>query len=76
MATQTDSVSGKKRTVAQDKGISERAYSLFLSRGGEHGRDLDDWLVAESEMQARSASATKPRVNGTGKKASSPQSRL
>jgi hypothetical protein len=34
--------------------IAQRAYELFMARGGVHGNDLDDWLVAESElMRAR-----------------------
>ena len=32
--------------------IAKRAHEIFESRGGEHGRDLDDWLVAEREVQA------------------------
>ena len=27
--------------------VARRAYELFLARGGEHGRDMDDWLEAE-----------------------------
>ena len=30
--------------------VSRRAYDLFLARGGEHGRDLDDWTQAEREL--------------------------
>jgi len=30
--------------------IASRAYGLFLQRGGEHGRDLDDWLLARREL--------------------------
>jgi Protein of unknown function (DUF2934) len=30
--------------------IAERAYELFMARGGTHGNDLDDWLRAESEL--------------------------
>jgi DUF2934 family protein len=30
--------------------IAKRAYELFLARGGENGRDLDDWLQAEREL--------------------------
>lgn len=30
--------------------IRFRAYELFEKRGGEHGRDLDDWLQAEVEL--------------------------
>ena len=32
--------------------ISMRAYEIYQSRGGEHGRDLDDWLQAENEVLA------------------------
>jgi hypothetical protein len=30
--------------------IANRAYEVFLARGGEHGRALDDWLKAEEEV--------------------------
>jgi len=30
--------------------IAERAYALFLERGGGHGRDVEDWLDAEREL--------------------------
>ena len=30
--------------------IARRAYELFLQRGAEHGRDLEDWLTAEREL--------------------------
>jgi hypothetical protein len=30
--------------------IARRAYELFLQRGGEHGRDWEDWLTAEREL--------------------------
>jgi HSP20 family molecular chaperone IbpA len=30
--------------------IARRAHELFEARGREHGRDLEDWLQAESEM--------------------------
>lgn len=32
--------------------IGERAYARFEARGGEHGRDLEDWLEAEREEAA------------------------
>jgi hypothetical protein len=32
--------------------IARRAYDLFVERGCEPGRDLDDWLRAESELTA------------------------
>ena len=31
--------------------IEKRAYEHFLARGCEHGRDVEDWLAAEQELQ-------------------------
>jgi Protein of unknown function (DUF2934) len=30
--------------------VAQRAYELYLSRGGADGRDQDDWFIAEQEM--------------------------
>jgi Protein of unknown function (DUF2934) len=30
--------------------VALRAYELFLARGGQHGRDIEDWLEAEREI--------------------------
>jgi hypothetical protein len=30
--------------------IEFRAYQIYLDRGGEHGRDVEDWLQAEREL--------------------------
>jgi hypothetical protein len=32
--------------------ISTRAYDIYLNRGAEPGRDLEDWLQAENEVLA------------------------
>lgn len=32
--------------------IRDRAYQLYLNRGGEHGQALSDWLEAERELLA------------------------
>jgi hypothetical protein len=31
--------------------IRGRAYQIYLERGEQPGRDLDDWLQAERELQ-------------------------
>lgn len=31
--------------------IALRAFELYCARGGQHGRDLEDWLQAERELQ-------------------------
>ena len=33
--------------------IALRAYLLFMERGGEHGRDLEDWLAAERQLSGQ-----------------------
>jgi len=35
--------------------IAQRAYEIFLARGGGPGHDLDDWLQAESELLRENA---------------------
>jgi hypothetical protein len=43
----------KNSDVAQDSDVKERirtrAYELYEQRGGDKGRELDDWLQAEAE---------------------------
>lgn len=41
--------SPERRTV-DDTAIAQRAYEIYESRGGVHGRDVDDWLQAEREV--------------------------
>ncbi len=30
--------------------IALRAHELYLQRGGEHGKDVEDWVRAEKEL--------------------------
>ena len=30
--------------------VAQRAYELYLARGGADGQDFDDWLAAEREL--------------------------
>jgi hypothetical protein len=32
--------------------IARRAYELFLERGGAHGQDWQDWLIAERQLSS------------------------
>lgn len=32
--------------------IAQRAHEIYERRGGAHGKDLDDWLQAEREIDA------------------------
>jgi len=31
--------------------VAKRAYDLYLSRGGWHGADFDDWIEAERQLK-------------------------
>lgn len=31
--------------------VAKLAYELYLSRGGDHGHDLEDWLEAERQLR-------------------------
>jgi hypothetical protein len=33
--------------------IRLRAYEIFRTRGGVHGNDQDDWLLAEHELKQK-----------------------
>jgi hypothetical protein len=33
--------------------IAAEAYAIYQARGGEHGRDQDDWLEAERRLNER-----------------------
>jgi hypothetical protein len=33
--------------------IRARAYQKYLERGGDHGRDLEDWMKAEMELKGK-----------------------
>lgn len=36
---------------ASEEAIRNRANEIYKQRGGEHGRDWDDWLQAERELR-------------------------
>jgi Protein of unknown function (DUF2934) len=38
---------------ARDEEIRRRAYLIYLERGEQPGRELDDWLQAERELERR-----------------------
>ncbi len=48
-----------KKTNKSKLTVAEKAYYKYLERGGEHGRDLDDWLAAEQEEKGAKAPAKK-----------------
>jgi hypothetical protein len=49
-ATQADAAETKAPDSARHQEIRIRAYEIYLERGDQPGRDLDDWLQAEREL--------------------------
>ena len=50
--TEVESQEGPAQNLERDQKIRSRAYARYLDRGQEAGHDLDDWLQAESEIDA------------------------
>ena len=45
----------RPRVTAQERYdlIAMTAYFLYTQRGGQHGKDIDDWVTAEAQVAAR-----------------------
>jgi hypothetical protein len=41
--------------------INHRAYALYLMRGCEQGRDVEDWFRAEQELSDESGGRPRPK---------------
>jgi hypothetical protein len=50
-ATQAETGEIPVGSSAVDEEIRLRAYEIYLERGGQLGRELDDWLQAERELE-------------------------
>ena len=48
-ATQSETGEVPVGNSARDEEIRRRAYEVYLERGEQPGRELDDWLQAERE---------------------------
>jgi hypothetical protein len=61
----------KQRELSTEE-IARRAHELYVQRGGEHGKDVEDWIAAEKDLtdklvmeaaKARAAQASRQAVN-------------
>ncbi|MEO8260840.1 MAG: DUF2934 domain-containing protein [Acidobacteriota bacterium] len=52
--TQIMPASESADTAGSTDSVALLAYQLFLACGATHGHDLDDWLMAESQLRAGS----------------------
>jgi hypothetical protein len=44
--------------------IEFRAFQIYLHRGGENGRDVEDWLKAERELLKKYKRSRAKRASG------------
>ena len=69
-------MSERKLSIPQQ--IEQRAYELYLERGGEHGNDRADWLTAENELtelpEQSNSGATKAWTAAAALQVTSPKS--
>jgi Protein of unknown function (DUF2934) len=46
--------------------VANRAFEIYVSRGGEHGHDVGDWFEAErqlrTELQSKKPSGKRSRL--------------
>ena len=47
----SDGELGKGVDAHAQEAVTRRAYELYLERGAEAGRDLEDWFRAEAELR-------------------------
>ena len=52
MTTQATGPTAGQEQPSRLSRISQRAHEIYEARGGQDGRDLDDWLQAEREIDA------------------------
>jgi hypothetical protein len=55
--------SGAAESQPDHERIAQRAYEHYEARGREDGRDLDDWLEAERELNGVSTNTTAGEQN-------------
>jgi hypothetical protein len=48
--SETERRSFHREAADYEERVAERAYELYLARGGADGQDFDDWLAAEREV--------------------------
>jgi hypothetical protein len=46
-------------TVSHEQ-VAHKAYELYHQRGAEHGRDLEDWFMAEQQVHQALRAAPLP----------------
>ena len=50
---QSDNAERGRRNSPSQEEIRQRAFEIYMERGGIHACDLDDWSQAERELQEK-----------------------
>jgi Protein of unknown function (DUF2934) len=65
-----------KQDVPTRDQVAQRAYELYERRGSEPGRDVEDWLTAETELRSQNLpSASSTSTSNDQSRSSLPTSR-
>jgi hypothetical protein len=48
---------GQDGASDMEEAVRRRAYEMYVARGGQPGREFDDWYAAEQEVRAQRAAA-------------------
>lgn len=56
----------QKQSIPLEEQIRQRAYQIYLQRGGQHASELDDWLKAEAEFRQAEEEESLSRAEGEG----------
>ncbi len=49
-----------------EESVKQRAFELFIERGGMHGNDQQDWFKAEMELRNKNGNL-KSEIRSSGK---------
>ncbi|HXY79443.1 MAG TPA: catalase [Candidatus Bathyarchaeia archaeon] len=60
---QRRAASGDARLLSHEQ-IAQRAYELYLARGREDGKDVEDWLAAEAQLKGEVSEAAAKHAAG------------
>ena len=57
------------KTKVEREALAKLAYELYLRRGGEHGYDVEDWLMAERILiEEKKRTGSHRRVSGSARR--------
>jgi Protein of unknown function (DUF2934) len=45
----------ERKELSKEEDVAQRAYELYVQRGCEPGKDVEDWLRAEIELSSEVA---------------------